>query len=231
MESHHHGKERIKPCTEHDTAIDPVCGMDVEVAPTSLQHKHKGNKYYFCSDHCLTKFKTDPEEFISGEQEKHAEEEHVEGLQYTCPMDPEIIQDHPGSCPKCGMALEPMTPVGPATRTEYICPMHPEIVRDEPGSCPKCGMALEPRTVDVDESNPEYESMKRRFIVGAVLSVPLVLIAMRNMIPGLSIIDSWASAKTLEWTELILATPVVLWAGWPWEVFWPGGLLTKSRTP
>jgi Cu+-exporting ATPase len=130
-------------------------------------------------------------------------------------MDPEIVQDHPGSCPKCGMALEPMTPADLATRTEYTCPMHPEIVQEEPGSCPKCGMALEPRTVDVEDSNPEYEDMKRRFIVGAVLSLPLVLIAMRHMIPGLGIIDSWASAKTLEWTELILATPVVLWAGWP----------------
>jgi Cu+-exporting ATPase len=93
--------------------------------------------------------------------------------------------------------------------------MHPEIVQDEPGSCPKCGMALEPRTVEVEEANPEYDDMKRRFIVGAVLSVPLVLIAMRTMIPGLGIIDTWASAKSLEWVELILATPVVLWAGWP----------------
>jgi Cu+-exporting ATPase len=189
--------------------------MAVDITPTSLKHEHNGQKYHFCSDHCLTKFKTDPEGFISGELEKHGEEEQVEGMQYTCPMDPEIVQDHPGSCPKCGMALEPMTPTDQATRTEYTCPMHPEIVQEEPGSCPKCGMALEPRTVDVEDSNPEYEDMKRRFIVGAVLSLPLVLIAMRHMIPGLGIIDSWASAKTLEWTELILATPVVLWAGWP----------------
>jgi Cu+-exporting ATPase len=95
--------------------------------------------------------------------------------------------------------------------------MHPEIVQDEPGSCPKCGMALEPMsvTIDEEEANPEYEDMKRRFIVGAILSVPLVLIAMRTMIPGLEVINSWASARTLEWIELILATPVVLWAGWP----------------
>jgi Cu+-exporting ATPase len=215
MQAHHNEQEKIKLPKENGSAIDPICGMAVDITPTSLKHEHNGQKYHFCSDHCLTKFKTDAEGFISGELEKHGEEEQVEGMQYTCPMDPEIVQDHPGSCPKCGMALEPMTPTDQATRTEYTCPMHPEIVQEEPGSCPKCGMALEPRTVDVEDSNPEYEDMKRRFIVGAVLSLPLVLIAMRHMIPGLGIIDSWASAKTLEWTELILATPVVLWAGWP----------------
>jgi Cu+-exporting ATPase len=94
--------------------------------------------------------------------------------------------------------------------------MHPEIIQDEPGSCPKCGMALEPKSVAAEEeANPEYEDMKRRFIVAGILSVPLVLIAMRTMIPGLDILDSWASVKTFEWVELILATPVVLWAGWP----------------
>jgi Cu+-exporting ATPase len=194
---------------------DLVCGMTTD-DPDAYQHyDHDGKTYYFCSDHCQTKFKTDPEGFISGKKHKVTDEEPVAGRQYTCPMDPEIVQDHPGSCPKCGMALEPMTPVIQASRIEYTCPMHPEIVQDEPGSCPKCGMALEPRTIEVEEANPEYEDMKRRFIVGAVLSVPLVLIAMRSMIPGLDVIDSWASAKTLEWVEFILATPVVLWAGWP----------------
>jgi Cu+-exporting ATPase len=177
-------------------------------------YEYNGKNYYFCSDHCLTKFKADPEGYISGKKQQEIEEA-VEGQQYTCPMCPEIVRDEPSSCPKCGMALEPMTPVIQATRIEYTCPMHPEIVQDEPGSCPRCGMLLEPRTVEVEEINPEYEDMKRRFIVGAVLSLPLVLIAMRTMIPGLDIIDTWASAKTLEWIELILATPVVLWAGWP----------------
>jgi len=276
MEAHHE-HTTDKPHREHDTAVDPICGMDVEIKPESLQYAHNGKTYYFCSehcrekfkenpenfieadkdihaesshpeprefkdpvcgmttddpdayqkyeyngqpyyfcsDHCLTKFKSDPEGFISGKKQQEAEEEPTPGRKYTCPMDPEIVRDHPGSCPKCGMALEPMTAALPETKTEYTCPMHPEIVQDHPGSCPKCGMALEPRTVEVEEANPEYEDMKRRFIVSGVLSLPLVLIAMRAMIPGLGIIDSWASAKTLEWTELILATPVVLWAGWP----------------
>jgi len=268
----HHEHQTGKKHNEHDTAVDPICGMDVEIKPTSLHYEHNGETYYFCSDHCLIKFKEDPDAYSAGKQEKHGgeahevkdpvcgmttndpeswtkyeyegqvyyfcsdhclikfkedpakftteqdempDEEHKPGVKYTCPMDPEIVQDHPGSCPKCGMALEPMTPAMPATKTEYTCPMHPEIVRDEPGTCPKCGMALEPRTVDIEEANPEYQDMKRRFIVGAALSVPLVLIAMRHMFPGLEFINSWASAKTLEWIELILATPVVLWAGWP----------------
>ncbi|MEN8232134.1 MAG: heavy metal translocating P-type ATPase [Thermodesulfobacteriota bacterium] len=196
---------------------DPVCSMTTDDPDAYQPYEHNGKTYYFCSEHCLTKFKTDPEGFISGKKQEDTEEEPVAGRQYTCPMDPEIIQDHPGSCPKCGMALESMTPAIPATRIEYTCPMHPEIVQDEPGSCPKCGMALEPMsvTVDEEEANPEYEDMKRRFIVGAILSVPLLLIAMRTMIPGLEVINSWASAGTLEWIELILATPVVLWAGWP----------------
>jgi Cu+-exporting ATPase len=194
---------------------DPICGMKTDDPNAYQPYEYNDKTYYFCSDHCLTKFKADPEGYIS-DKKQQAIEEPVAGQQYTCPMEPEIVQDHPGSCPKCGMALEPMTPIIQATRIEYTCPMHPEIVQDEPGSCPKCGMALEPMSVTVDEeANPEYEDMKRRFIVAAILSVPLVLIAMRTMIPGLDIIDSWASVKTLEWVELILATPVVLWAGWP----------------
>jgi Cu+-exporting ATPase len=218
MEAHQFSVEKGKNIPqEYFSAIDPICGMDVAIAPASFQDMHKEETYYFCSDHCLTKFKTNPEQFLSENKQEYADQETVAGCQYTCPMDPEIVQDHPGSCPKCGMALEPMTQAIPTTKIEYTCPMHPEIVQDEPGSCPKCGMALEPIsiTIDEEEANPEYEDMKRRFIVAAILSVPLVLIAMRTMIPGFDIIDSWASAKTLEWVELILATPVVLWTGWP----------------
>src|SRR2546430_15775868 len=81
---------------------------------------------------------------------------------YTCPMHPEVRQPRPGSCPKCGMALEPVAGPAPAPRTEYVCPMHPQIVRDAPGSCPICGMALEPRTATGDEENAELKDMTRR---------------------------------------------------------------------
>ena len=102
---------------------------------------------------------------------------------------------------------------------EYTCPMHPEVVQDHPGVCPKCGMALEPRTVAAEEAaNPEQIDMTRRFWIGAALTVPLVLIAMRHMIPGLSGLSGQLSPALLSGLELLLATPVVLWAGWPFFV-------------
>ncbi|RTZ95193.1 MAG: heavy metal translocating P-type ATPase [Deltaproteobacteria bacterium] len=116
------------------------------------------------------------------------------------------------------MALDRLAPFG--SKVEYTCPMHPEIVQAVPGSCPKCGMALESSTVsmDDDEKNPEYEIMRNRFIIGAVLTLPLVIVAMRDMLPGGDLLERIASDKTLGWLELILSTPVVLWAGWPFYV-------------
>jgi Cu+-exporting ATPase len=130
-------------------------------------------------------------------------------------MHPEVRQDHPGACPKCGMALEPEVPAGPTTKVEYTCPMHPEVVRDGPGSCPICGMALEPRTVTVEEApNPELADMSRRFWVGLVLSLPAVLLAMADMVPGAARFLHPHMA-VVNWVQLALATPVVLWCGWP----------------
>jgi Cu+-exporting ATPase len=128
------------------------------------------------------------------------------------------------------MALEPKTPLPTAGKIEYTCPMHPEIVRDKPGSCPKCGMALEPKTVSLaeEESNPEYEDMRKRFIVGAILAFPLLIIAMRGMILGGRFLDTLATARTYQWLELILATPVVLWAGWPFFVRGVQSVINKS---
>jgi len=132
---------------------------------------------------------------------------------YTCPMHPAIRKDESGVCPECGMALEPIST--PSERTEWVCPMHPEVVRDEPGACPICGMALEPRTVfGEDEQNPELALMRWRFIVSAVLTVPLFIIAMGDLIPGQPF-ERLASAQAWDWTELILATPVVIWGAAP----------------
>ena len=143
---------------------------------------------------------------------------------YTCPMHPEVRSDRPGFCPKCGMALEPVLGAGSgvpgaAQRTEWTCPMHPEIVRDKPGNCPICGMALEPRTVAGagEEENPELRDMTRRLWVSALLSLPLLLIAMAPHL-GWNPFDGIVSPRTLGWIELILATPVVLWGGWPFFV-------------
>jgi Cu+-exporting ATPase len=128
-------------------------------------------------------------------------------------MHPEVRQRGRGNCPKCGMALEPLAPTGP--RTEWTCPMHTQIVRDAPGSCPICGMALEPRTVGaVEGPDPELVDMTRRFWIGLVLTLPLLAFVMGDMLPGQPLrhlIPGRASA----WLQLVLATPVVLWAGWP----------------
>jgi Cu+-exporting ATPase len=150
---------------------------------------------------------------------------------YTCPMHPDVCQAGPGTCPKCSMTIEPFMPSTPEpSKTEWTCPMHPEIIRDAPGNCPKCGMALEPRTVSLVEegSNPEYEDMRKRFIVGAILALPLLIIAMRGMIPGGRLLDTLADARTFEWLELILATPVVLWAGWPFFVRGVQSIINRS---
>jgi len=96
--------------------------------------------------------------------------------------------------------------------------MHPEIIKDAPGDCPICGMAIEPKTIIPEEKNPEYDDMRRRFVLGAVLTVPLVIIAMRGMLPGAGAIEALVSPKILNWLELLLATPVVLWAGWSFFV-------------
>ncbi len=130
-------------------------------------------------------------------------------------MDPDVRQHKAGPCPKCGMALEPAAPSAPSVGTEYVCPMHPEIIRTEPGSCPICGMALEPKTVTLaEEVNPELADMGRRFWVGVILSVPIVFLAMSEFIPGQPVQRS-LSPQLLNRLQLLLATPVVLWAGWP----------------
>jgi P-type Cu+ transporter len=132
---------------------------------------------------------------------------------YTCPMHPEVRQRGPGNCPKCGMTLEPVVAARP--RTEWTCPMHPQIVRDAPGSCPICGMALEPRTVGAGEgADPELVDMTRRFWIGLVLTLPLLAFVMGDMLPGQPL-RHLIPGRFSAWLQLVLATPVVLWAGWP----------------
>ncbi|MCH8173422.1 MAG: copper-translocating P-type ATPase [Proteobacteria bacterium] len=131
---------------------------------------------------------------------------------YFCPMCEGVTSDQPGVCPKCGMALEAASPL-PQTKTGYTCPMHPEIIQDEPGDCPICGMALEPVTVTVEAPpNPELADMTKRFLVGAVLTAPLLVITMGEFLPG---IRELISGPWNPWAQMVLATPVVLWSGWP----------------
>jgi Cu+-exporting ATPase len=133
------------------------------------------------------------------------------GAAYICPMDPEVRASKPGACPKCGMALERES----LQAVQYTCPMHPEIVRDAPGSCPICGMALEPRVVSgaYEEDDSELRSMSLRFKVSAALSAPLLVLAMGAMFdPNLK---HALPAGWIDWLQFALATPVVLWGGWP----------------
>jgi P-type Cu+ transporter len=207
------------PSGPAETAIDPVCGMTVDPRTAAGSHTHGGRTYWFCSTGCLERFRADPERYLmsgpDAQAHSHAPAASARAGDYTCPMDPEVRQDRPGACPKCGMALEPVTVAAPSTRTEWVCPMHPEIVRPGPGACPICGMALEPRTVTLeDEANPELEDMTRRFWIGLVLAVPVVAIAMSDLIPGQPL-QRAVTPRALAWAQLALATPVVLWAGAP----------------
>src|SRR6478736_6684020 len=221
---------------------DPVCGMMFDPAKAAATFDYEGQTYYFCNPGCQMKFRANPDAYLatvplaSGPQldviqtiksevgTRQSEPAQISDLRpatsdrtgtvWVCPMDPEVRQSSPGGCPKCGMALEPEQPIATQTRIEWICPMHPQIVRDAPGSCPICGMALEPRTVAAEEANPELADMKRRFWVSAILSAPLLVIAMLSMAPHLSP-TNWIGSGAIRWIELALATPVVLWCGLP----------------
>ena len=134
---------------------------------------------------------------------------------YSCPMHPEVNQDRGGDCPKCGMALEVTVATRAQTKTEYTCPMHPEVVRNEPGDCPICGMALEPRTVALEEEeNAELKDMNRRFWISLLLALPVFASAMAGEFWPENIADI-IQPVTRQWLEMVLATPVVLWCGWP----------------
>jgi P-type Cu+ transporter len=211
------------------TVKDPVCGMSVSPDSATGSFEYKEQTYYFCSEHCLQRFRNTPTQFVETAQPSRAEaaarQEVVSTTsasktEYTCPMHPEVRQDKPGSCPKCGMALELLTVSAPIEKIEYTCPMHPQIVRDAPGVCPICGMSLEPRTVSVEEENAELIDMKRRFWLCAVLSLPLLILGMSEFIPGNPLM-TFLGGRVVTWVSLALATPVVLWGGWPFFVrFW-----------
>jgi Cu+-exporting ATPase len=203
---------------------DPVCGMTVK-ADARHRSEHEGEIVRFCSAGCKTKFDADPGRYTgpvpspvaapraASQPSNAAPSAEI----YTCPMHPEVRQPGPGSCPKCGMALEPAgVPVLPVSRTVWTCPMHPEIERDQPGSCPICGMALEPKEVTAEEpDNPELRDMTRRLQVSTALSIPLVLVAMGPHLLSGDWVHRFMTSGWGPWIELLLATPVVLWGGWP----------------
>jgi Cu+-exporting ATPase len=173
-----------QPIEESPRASDPVCGMDLDVSSAIGHLEHLGKTYYFCSERCLQQFKADPARYMESAS--------------AAPQDGQRSSGGKGR--------------------EYTCPMHPEIVRSEPGSCPICGMALEPRIVTAEpEDNRELRAMSRRFWLGAALTLPVLISEMGQHITGHPLVQV---APAWFWTcfALILATPVVLWGGWPFFV-------------
>jgi Cu+-exporting ATPase len=161
---------------------DPVCGMDVSPEKAAGKTEYRGKTWYFCSEHCLKKFEQHPEAFL----------------------------DQPATAKKKMLDQD--------DRREYTCPMHPEVVRIGFGSCPKCGMDLEPRVIDLAqaEDTSELRGWLRRFWVAAGLALPVMVLAMGHALPGVATwLDKLAAPAILTRVQLLLATPVVLWCGWP----------------
>ena len=196
---------------------EPVCSKNV-TDDSMPPVEHEGKHHSCCSNDLSSMIISDPDPFLHQQRQNTQDHNHA-GLAgaagfYVCPMNPEVQQQGPGSCPKCGMALEPMGLVPVATRTEYTCPMHPEVLQDHPGSCLKCGMALEARTVEVEEDNAELMDMSRRLRVSLALALPVLFSAMGSEFwPDM--IAEIISPRIRQWFEFLLATPVVFWCGWP----------------
>jgi Cu+-exporting ATPase len=212
-DTHSHSTHAAVAPTE---VLDPVCGMTIAPQDAVGHIDYKGATYHFCSQSCLDKFRASPETYLGPTATEPQQHAHRDTREYTCPMDPEVRQIGPGACPKCGMALEPVS-AAPLTKTEWTCPMHPEIVRDEPGSCPICGMALEPRVVTLAEQNPELDDMTRRFWWSLGVTVPLLAFMGSEFLPGQPLQHALPPAA-MTWSQFLLATPVVLWGGWPFFV-------------
>jgi P-type Cu+ transporter len=145
---------------------------------------------------------------------KVAAEDRKPAKKYFCPMCEGVESDAPGSCPKCGMALERNPTFRESAKIIYTCPMHPQIEQDHPGNCPICGMTLEPKNVTAsgEEDNTELRDMTRRFWIGAALSAPVFVLAMWHMFPSA---PHWVQQDASRWAQFPLSTPVVLWCGWP----------------
>lgn len=192
MEEHAHGSCcSHKPTVKTQVVKDPVCGMDVDPSDSAGSVDYKGVTYHFCSEHCVAAFKENPEEYLD-EQAKAAKA---------------------AALPKDAV---------------YTCPMHPEVKQVGPGSCPLCGMALEPLEVSLGEDapNPELVDFTRRLKWCIGFTLPLLILAMGEMIPG-NPFHAWFPGNAMNWVQLLLALPVVVWAGYP--LFHRGWYSIKTR--
>lgn len=171
---------------------DPVCGMIIDPENCTRTLEHDKQTYYFCSDSCLQRFEADPEKYLQ-------------------PKDADVGTEGPGR-----------------DDILYMCPMHPEVEQWGPGTCPKCGMALEPKDATLEEDDTELKDMSRRFFGAAVLTLPVLGMAMSEMIPGQPL-QAAAGERILGWLQFVFATPAVLWAAYP--LFARGWASIKLRTP
>jgi Cu+-exporting ATPase len=192
-------------------AIDPVCGMTVAEPQRNLSYEYGGSTWHFCSLSCMEKFRDNPERYLTAAQ---TGENSAHGSHPSHGLGPH----HHASTPTIDVTRDVSAP--PAGRdVEYVCPMHPEVVRRGPGNCPICGMALEPKVVAGEEhENPELIDMTRRMWVAAALAIPLLLLAMAPMVLPMALsgpLVHQLGAGPGRWIGLALATPVVMWAGWP----------------
>ena len=188
------------------TAIDPVCGMTVDLSKGKPTHEHDGTTYHFCSDGCRTKFAADPARYLAKDEAGGS----------CC--------GHGGS--GHGQARRAAPPAAPGTK--YTCPMHPEIVRDGPGSCPICGMALEPMVPSADDGpNPELVDMTRRLVATAPLALILLVTEMAEHLFGINLLP-FLHHHDQQYLQLVLAAPVVLWGGWPFFVRGVESLRTRN---
>ena len=193
-----------------DRVLDPVCGMMVDPDRAAGRVDHNGTTYYFCSKSCVAKFSADPEKYLAGAREP---------MHVVAPIQIGGLKRRPAPSP------QPLAPSQVPTSTRWTCPMDPEVISDKPGACPKCGMALEPMlddisAVDVDAPNPELVDMTRRFWIGVVCTAPVFLLTMADMASGGALMHRLGGAA-VNWIELWLSIPVVLWCGKPFfERMW-----------
>ncbi len=184
-------------------AKDPVCGMTVDPQNASGEYEYKGITYFFCSVGCVNKFRADPNRFLNA------------------------LTAAPIGIQSARKEDKPVATARGSDTGQYTCPMHPEIIRDAPGSCPICGMALEPRVYTGEDENTELIDMKRRFWASVGLTLPLLLVAMSEFIPG-DPVRSLVAPRTVTWISIALASPVVLWGGWPFFVRGRQSILNRS---
>jgi len=200
----HHQTNEDMSLADPRMVLDPVCGMSLDPALSEFTVERDGDRHDFCSKRCMMAFESNPQDFLSTRKVSLS----MAGL--TMEGEP----PSPSCCHGGGSATVTAQTVPAPEGAEFTCPMHPEIVQDQPGSCPICGMALEARGVPVgDEDDTELTDMNRRFRVSLLLSIPVFVLAMGELIPGIDL-----PKRTLVLVQLFLATPVVLWGGWPFFV-------------